>query len=100
MVNREQCIPGLKVIVNDKIIKWNTSMGTEKNGLMCFQPHSSGGHMIGDPEFEILPGTELELLSKVKRFGVGGIQVRFKIIGSDQILSAWWICFKHKINIT
>ena len=97
MIDKEQCLPGVRVIVNEKKTKWNEFLNIIHNGLICF-PFSEQGTLPGN-EIELIPGTEIEIISKPKRFNDNGNQVKFKIINNDNILSTWWVSFKHKVNI-
>lgn len=93
-MKKELCLPETKGIVNHKISKINTDMGTKYNGLVAFQ-YKNDGVLMGE-EIEILPNTEIEILSKPTRFNSNGNQVKFKIDESGRVFSAWWICFKQK----
>lgn len=97
MIDKTQCIQNTIVVVNNKQTKWNLDMNTKFNGLVCF-PFNEKGTLVGE-EKEILVGTKLIILSKPKRFNGNGNQVKFKLENDDTILSAWWICFKHKVDL-
>ncbi len=96
MIQKQECLPHTKVVVNDKTNKWNTSMGTSLNGLVAFKFNIKG--VLMDDEFEIKQGTVLEIISKPKRYNESGNQIKFKIEGIDEVFAAWWICFKHKVD--
>lgn len=96
-MKKEQCLPNVKGVVNHKVSKWNTDMGTRLNGLVAFD-FKEGGILIGE-EIEILPDTPIFILSKPTKFNGNGNQVKFKIDNSDRIFSAWWFCFKQKVNL-
>jgi hypothetical protein len=95
MIKKEQCISGTTAIVNNKITKWND--GAKMNGLLC-HVFKSGGIFFDDLK-ELIPNTEIEILGPPKRYLNSGTQVKFKIKGDDRIMAAWWICFKHKIDL-
>jgi hypothetical protein len=97
MITKEQCIENTTVVVNNKITKWNSIMGAEDRGLICF-PFSKEGQIVGE-EKEIPVGTKLIILSTPKRFNGNGNQVKFKLKNNKTILSAWWASFKHKVNL-
>lgn len=97
MITKEQCLVGTKVKVNHTKTRWNTEMGTKNNGLVCFPFKKLGVHI--DEEMELSPDSVLVIQSKPKKFNGNGNQVKFTIEGSDTIMSAWWICFKHKVDI-
>lgn len=97
MITKEQCIPGTRCIVNHKRTKWNEDIGAHQNGLVCFL-FDNRGVTLGD-EMELLPGSVIEILSSPKRVAESGVQVKFKIEGSEKIMAAWWICIKSKIDI-
>lgn len=97
MIKKEKCIENTSVIINDKVIKANSDIGTINNGLVCFRFHKDGVYMGEEKELPV--GTKLIILSKPKRFNESGNQVKFKLENDDTILSAWWICFKHKVDI-
>ena len=96
-MKREECLPNVKGIVNNKISKLNTDLGTKHNGLVAF-PFSPEGVLIGQ-ECEILPQTEIFILSKPTRFNENGNQVKFKIDNRGRIFSAWWSFFKQKVDV-
>lgn len=96
MITREDCVPNQLVIVNNKVTKFNTLMGTTVNGMVAF-PFKPEGVLMGE-EIEIKPDTRITILSKPKEFNGNGNQVKFKLDGDDTIFSAWWICFKHKVD--
>jgi hypothetical protein len=97
MITKEQCIPGTKCIVNQKKTRWNEDIGTIQNGLVC-HIFERDGVTIGN-EKELIPGSFIEIIAPPRRIGESGVQVRFKIEGSDTIMAAWWICFKPKVDI-
>lgn len=97
MIDKTQCIENTVVVVNNKNLKFNSDMGTNFNGLVCF-PFNKQGTLMGQ-EKEILVGTKLIILSKPKRFNGNGNQVKFKLENDETVLSAWWICFKHKVDL-
>ena len=97
-MEKEKCIPGTIVVVNSKKSKINNELGAKNNGLMCFKNNSNGGYSIGDMQYEIKPGTILELTSTVKKIKTSGVQLKFKIIGSNLEFSSWWCVIKSKIN--
>ena len=99
MIKKDQCIPGNIVVVNQKKSKWNEDLGTENNGLISYDWTPSGAFCIGDTMHEVQPGTELEILAKPKRVANSGVHVKFKIVGTDKIFAAWWICFTHKTDM-
>ena len=35
-IEKEICLPGTKMIVNNKVIKWNSELGAINNGSFCF----------------------------------------------------------------
>lgn len=96
MIKKEECNTGIKAIINNNSTKWNDLMGTTKNGLVCF-PFNSKGVLMGE-ELELIPGTKIEIMDKPKRHNDNGNQIKFKIDGSEIIMSAWWINFKHKVD--
>lgn len=96
MISKENCKPGTRVVVNEKETKWNSSMGTASNGLLCFIFHEHGA--LPGNEIELQPGTEIEILSTPKRFNENGNQVKFKYGNYETVMSAWWCNFKHKVN--
>lgn len=96
-MKKEECLPNTKGIVNHKVTKWNTDMNTKFNGLVAF-PFKEKGVFMGE-EIEILPTTEIFILSKPTKFNGNGNQVKFKIDESDRVFSAWWICFKQKVDL-
>lgn len=67
MITKEECTPGTIVIVNSKKSNTNSELGARNDGLVCFSWSLSGCISIGDPQFEILPGTEIEILSNAKK---------------------------------
>lgn len=97
MINKYQCIENTVVVVNNKETNWNLSMNTKFNGLVCF-PFNKQGTLMGE-EKEIPIGTKLTILSKPKRFNNNGNQIKFKLENDETVLSAWWICFKHKVDL-
>ncbi len=97
MITKENCNLNVRVVVNDKATKWNSNMGTSQNGLVCFVFKHDG--VIMSDELEVIPGTKLTILSKPKRFNESGNQVKFKIDGSEIVYSAWWVAFKHKVDL-
>jgi hypothetical protein len=97
MITKEQCVSGVKVTINNKVTRWNQNMNTKNNGLICFE-FSEYGVLPGN-EIEISPNTEIEILSKPKRFNENGNQVKFKYGNSETIMSAWWCNFKHKVDL-
>jgi len=99
MIKKEECIPGTIVIINSKKSKWNEDLGSRHNGLLGFDWTSKGSVSVGDSLTEVLPGTEIEILSKPKRVGETGVQVKFKVVGEERLLAAWWICVLHKVDI-
>ena len=98
MIKKPDCLPGTLAIINEKKTKWNEEMGTQHNGLTCFDWDPKGSVSVDDPLHEILPGTLIEILSKPKRVGQTGVQVKFKIMGEEKLYAAWWICFLHKVD--
>ena len=98
-LNKENCIPGTRAVVNDKKSKWNEDIGATKNGLVCFPfaKDSINGTLMGQ-EGELIPGTQITILSKPKRFNENGNQVKFTIDGDTTVYSAWWICIKAKVD--
>jgi hypothetical protein len=96
-MKKEECLPNAKGKVNHKVSKINTDMGTKYNGLVAFD-YKTDGVLLGQ-EIEILPNTDIEILSKPTRFNGNGNQVKFKIDESERIFSAWWICFKQKVDL-
>lgn len=97
MITKEQCIDNTVVIVNAKVTKLNSEIGAKNNGLVCF-PFNKNGTLMGE-EKELPVGTKLIILSKPKRFNGNGNQVKFKLENDSTVLSAWWICFKHKVDL-
>jgi hypothetical protein len=96
MITKSDCQLGVKAIINNKVTKWNQELGTSYNGLVCHIFNKDGVKM--GQEKELAPNTVIEILSGPKRFNSNGNQVKFKIEGSDVIMAAWWICFKHKVD--
>lgn len=97
MIKKEQCVPGTRCIINQKKTKWNEDMGTTQNGLVCHVFDKSG--VLMSSERELLPGTCIEIIAPPKRIGESGVQVRFKFDGNDTLMAAWWVSFKHKVDI-
>lgn len=97
MITKEQCIPGTKCIVNQKRTKWNEGIGSCHNGLICFL-FDNRGVTLGD-ELELLPGSIIEILSTPQRTYESGVQVKFKIEGTETVMAAWWTCIKPKVDI-
>lgn len=97
MITKEQCLPNTIVVVNDKITQWNKTLGTKMNGLNCF-PFSELGVFAMNEDYELPVNTVLVILSKPTEFNGNGNQVKFKIQNTDEILSSWWNCIKHKVN--
>lgn len=96
MITKEQCLNGVKAVINCKKTSWNVSVNSKQNGLMCF-PFAGGYSELN--EKELLPNVKITILSKPKRFNACGVQVKFLVEGDDTIMSAWWICFKHKVDL-
>ena len=98
MIKKEQCVPGTIVKVNKKHTKWNSSvqLGVTNPEVLFAFPHNS--YELGDTSLGILPGNNLEILSKPKRSEAGTI-VTFKILSTGAIASTWWICIMHKVDI-
>lgn len=99
MITKEECIPGVIVTVNSKKSKTNSELGARNGGLTCFKWSPSGSFSIGDPMFEMFPGTKIEILSPAKKIGTCGVQVKFKVVGDNNVFSAWWCAFKPKVDL-
>lgn len=97
MITKENCIENVVVVINNKATKWNSVMGTTNNGLVCF-PFNKEGVLIGQ-EKELSVGTKLIILSKPKRFNENGNQVKFRLEHDNTVLAAWWVSFKHKVDL-
>jgi hypothetical protein len=98
MIKKADCLPGTFVTVNEKKTKWNEELGSQHNGLVCYDWTPQGTFAIGDTMHEIPPGTQIEILSKPKRVANSGVHVKFKISGQEKLFAAWWICFLHKTD--
>lgn len=96
MVKKEDVLAGTKVIVNSKIIKWNSELGTVNNGLYTFYYKNTGPT---DAKFEIPVGTILEIVKEPKQIGQSGVQIAFKIEGKVEIFASFWVNFKHKVDL-
>lgn len=94
MFKKEDCVIGTKGVVNSKISSWNIQLGSKNNGLICFEFTNDG--VVLDSEIELPPNTEIEIQSPPKRISSNGSLIQFKV--NDKIMSAWWICFKQKVN--
>ena len=99
MIKKSDCNIGVISIINEKKTKWNEELGAQNNGLVSYDWTPTGTFCIGDDVREIVPGTEIEILSKPKKVLNSGVHVKFKITGEDKIFAAWWICFLHKVDI-
>jgi len=99
MIEKHECLTGVTGVVNNRPSKWNQEMGAKNNGLVCFV-FKQDGFSVGDKEYEVPVGTNIEVVVKPKRIGESGVQVRFKVEGDETILAAWWVVFKHKIDRT
>lgn len=98
-MEKATCLPGTKAIISDRPSKWNKDVGGINNGLVCFK-FTQNGVKIGDGFLELPPNSEIIILSKPKKFNNGnGVQVQFSIKNSSEILSAWWVCFKSKVEL-
>lgn len=97
MISKEQCTESTHVVINNKVTKWNSEMGTTNNGLVYF-PFNKEGVLIGE-EKELSVGTKLIILSKPKRFNGNGNQVKFKLENDNTVLATWWVSFKHKVDL-
>jgi hypothetical protein len=95
-VEKDVCLPGTKVIVNDKFIKWNSELGAKNNGLFAFIYKMT---RPSDKNFEIPVGTVLEILNKPKQYQEAGVQIPFKIEGDERIFASYWVNFKHKVDL-
>lgn len=96
MVKKEECIPGTKAIVNRKPSKWNQEIGA-KQGLVCWKYKKEG--VYPGCEKELPPDSKIEILGPPKRLNGNGVQVLFKVEGDDTLMSSYWVCFKHKIDL-
>lgn len=96
-VKKEDCQIGVQCIVNDKTTSWNTELGVENNGMHAFV-YKKEGSFFTDPQFEIPIGTKVEIVDVVKR-RANGSTVVFKIVDHERIYSAYWCCFKSKVNL-
>ena len=100
MVKKSDMVPGFRVVVNAKDVKWNTEMGVTKNGLHCWK-HNPLGHKIGDAEAEAPIGHLIEIVEKVKRRKNGStVLFRFpKLSGIEHmVFAAFWCGFRHKVD--
>jgi hypothetical protein len=97
MIKKEQCLPGTRCIVNSKMTNWNVLYSTSYNGLVCHVFDEEGLTING--RCELIPGSVIEIIDQPKRYNGGGAQVKFKIEDSETVMSAWWSCFKPKIDI-
>lgn len=102
MIEKEKCVPGTNVVVNKKVTQWNDSIGAKYNGLVCQEEKDLGSMMA--KSFEFLPGTILEIASKVKSCKFASAKyVAFKVlnvngIDSNTKFASFWISFKHKVD--
>lgn len=103
MLEKEKCVPGTTVVVNKKVTQWNDSIGAKHNGLVCQEEKDLGSMTARN--FELLPGTFLEITSKVKRckFASSAKYVAFKVLNVDGVdrntkFASFWISFKHKVD--
>ena len=97
MVKKEEVVlAGTKVIVNSKIIKWNSELGAVNNGLYSFYYKNTGPT---DAKFEIPVGTKLEIVKGPKQIGEAGVQVAFKVEGENGTFASFWVNFKHKVDL-
>jgi hypothetical protein len=96
MINKNECLPQTKVVINNKQSKWNESMGTSVNGLVGFFFKKDG--VIMGEEFEIEPGTVLEILGPPRKSNESGTIVKYTIDGSKTVFASWWVTFKHKVD--
>ncbi len=99
MIKKEQCIIGTKVKINDKISRFNNGVGAKHNGLICMVFNKDGVLSFSGQEREVFPGVILTIQSKPKRFNGNGNQIKFTIEEDETLYSAWWICFKSKVDL-
>lgn len=102
MIEKTDCIVGARFIVNDVKTRWNSEIGCKHNGLFT-QEINKLGSMI-DTNFEFLPGTEIEIVSKLKRFPNSSAKYcAIKIlnvngIDNTKLFGVFWLSLKHKVN--
>lgn len=97
MITKEECLPGTRVIVNDKVSKTNKDLGATNNGIILHLFHVEGLH-YDTPVEEAEPGRVLTILSKPKKIGESGVQVKVDI-GDGNVYAAFWSAFKFKVNL-
>jgi hypothetical protein len=98
-IKKDNCIIGTKIIVNDKVTKWNENVtfSLNQNGLHAWK-YNTSGHFIGDTDLQIPINTTLEIVDKVKR-RKNGTSVLFKIQNEDTIYESFWCCIKPKTDL-
>lgn len=85
MIDKGICVPGNVFVVNSKVSKENDGWEKNPNNALI-------GRLKGYEKVEIPIGTKIEILTKATQ------DVKFKVVGSDQIYWSWWNGFRVKLD--